>query len=765
MIILNNRTLGHTCLLVIIFTLFLTSVFSVCSAEDLAVTLNNSGNDYIQIKSTRHLELSSFKVNNPYRLVIDLKNTTINPLDFEKKHPQIKNILVNQSANSTRISIEPLPDVQLYVRQDSNNEVTIFGSRALADTSTSRQPSSVLKSNTAQHAPAENDSKIQPAATGLVRADSLVIKDGLLTIGTNGFIDNVTTLSMPESNRFVFILANTLLTFKQGRYKINFHNLTGMDAEQQGSNARLTFHVKPNTTVPNYFSSKESDSLQIRFFVTEDEREPQQQATTQAKKMGFDSDKSATAKYKGPRISLDFDNADLRHIFRMLAEVNKKNYVLSDSIKGSMSLKLMNVPWQQAQELILRAHNLIVVEEGNVSEVITVAQKAERIKRQLEFDDFSKSQEQVGICAVQLRHAASAKVATAASTILTRGAKEFSRESAAKVQAQGQGTENTTANVDGARTDSNVDMNRKRDDKTTVYSINNIYAEPNTNRLIIRDYPSKFPEILKVLSLLDVPDQQVMIEARIIEASTDFQRSLGVQWGIHYRDGSASFLGINSLDTGFGGITNEPPQSGSFGPGMATGISFGTLTSNINLDLKFSAAAGAGMIKIVSTPKVAVAYGEKATIKDGKKQPYQTTSQNGTQTEFVEAVLSLEVTPTITPSCDVVMDLKITNDSVGTATGDATPPINKKSAETKLTVRSGETAVIGGTYVNSETETDDGVPYLMDIPFLGKLFKSRTSTKNNRELLVFITPKLLNSSCKDSGVMNLKYEKLECTAF
>lgn len=759
MINLHNRFHSVALIFIFIFIFVLTAGRSVCSAEELAVSFSNSGNDYIQIKSSRDLELSSFKVNNPYRLVIDLKNTTVNPLDFEKKHPQIKNILVNQSGNSVRIAIEPRADVQLYVRQNSNNEVTIFGSGELSDTGMARQPSSSLKP---QAIPAASDSTTQPAAAGLVRATSLVIKDGLLNIGTNGFIDNVTTYSIPESNRFVFVLANTQLNFKQGRYKLDFHNLTGMDAEQQGSNARLTFHVKPNTTVPNYFSSKESDSLQIRFFVTVGERDLQPVA--QAKKQNLDQEKSSAAKYKGPRISLDFDNADLRHIFRMLAEVTKRNYVLSDSIKGSMSLKLMNVPWQQAQELILRAHNLIVVEEGNVSEVITIAQKAERIKRQLEFDDFTKSQEQIGICAVQLRHAASAKVAAAAKTILTRGTstKDFTSDSAAKVQAQVQGTENTTANADGSRTNSNLDVNENK--KSAVFNINNIYAEPNTNRLIIRDYPSKFPEVLKILSLLDVPDQQVMIEARIIEASTDFQRSLGVQWGIHYRDGSASFLGINSLDTGFGGITNSAPQSGTFGPGMATGISFGTLTSNINLDLKFSAAAGAGMIKIVSTPKVAVAYGEKATIKDGKKQPYETTSQNGTQTQFVEAVLSLEVTPTITPSCDVVMDLKITNDSVGTSTGDAAPPINQKSAETKLTVRSGETAVIGGTYVNSETETDSGVPYLMDIPFLGKLFKSRASTKNNRELLVFITPKLLNTSCKDSEVMTLKYEKLECSA-
>lgn len=763
MIILCRRLDKFIAASFLMITLVLVSGFSVCFANDLSVTFKDTGNDYINIKSVRDMELSSFKVNNPYRLVIDLKNVTASPLDFENRHKQIKNVLVNQAGNSVRISIEPVTGVQLYVRQNSQNDITIFGSQADSESPTSRTSFSPLKPTYPKPAGERADKKTGPVAARQVTADSLVIKDGMINIGTSGFIENVSTYSIPESNRFVFVLENTQFSFRQGRYKLDFHNLTGMDAEQQGNNARLTFHVKPNTTLPNYFSSKEADLFQIRFFLTAGDHE--QSGKTRTKNQPPEQDISPTVKFKGPKISLDFDNADLRHIFRMLAEVNKKNYVLADDVKGTMSLKLINVPWQQAQELILRAHNLVVVEEGNVTEIITVAQKAERIKRQLEFEDFNKSQEQIAICSVQLRHAASTKVAAAASTILTRGAKEFSRESTAQVQAQTSADKNST--TDGSRTDikGNLGTDTKADSKSTVFSINNIHAEPNTNRLIIRDYPSKFPEILKVLSLLDVPDQQVMIEARIIEASSDFQKSLGVQWGLHYRDGSASFLGINSLDTGFGGITNDPPQSGTSGPGMATGISFGTLTSNINLDLKFSAAAGAGMIKIVSTPKVAVAYGEKATIKDGKKQPYQTTSQNGTQTQFVEAVLSLEVTPTITPSCDVVMDLKITNDSVGTSTGNTAPPINQKSAETKLTVRSGDTAVIGGTYVNSETETDDGVPYLMDIPFLGRLFKSKASTKNNRELLVFITPKLLNTSCKDSGVMNLKYEKLECSTF
>lgn len=741
--------------------LMLLSGLSVCFANDLTVTFNEAGNDYINIKSLHEIELSSFKVNNPYRLVLDLKNISASPQTFQTRHRQINNIQVNKMGNSLRLAIEPVAGVQLFIKQNSPSDITIFGTRDGAE-KLAPQTSRPLKQSSAavEAAPAEGKAVLDSAA-GQVIADSLVIKDGMLTIGTNGFIENVSTFSIPESNRFVFVLANTALSFKQGRYKLDFHNLTGMDAEQQGSNARLTFHVKPNKTVPNYFSNKDGNSLQIRFFLTDAVNDLPQEAAV--KKQLPEAGKAPVAKYKGPKVSLDFDNADLRHIFRLLSEVNRKNYVLTEEIKGTMSLKLISVPWEQAQELILRAHNLVIVEEGNVSEIITVAQKAERIKRQLEFDDFNKSQEQVAICSVQLRHAASVKVAAAASTILRRGVKEFSRESTALVQAQTSADKSIASDANRMDIKGSYGSDAKADSKSTVFSINNIHAEPNTNRLIIRDYPSKFPEILKVLSLLDVPDNQVMIEARIIEASTDFQRSLGVQWGLHYRDGSASFMGINSLDTGFGGITSEPPQSGTSGPGMSTGISFGTLTSNINLDLKFSAAAGAGMIKIISTPKVAVTYGETATIKDGKKQPYQSTSaNNGTKTEFVEAVLSLKVKPTITPSCDVVMDIDVTNDSVGSGNP---PPINQKSAETKLTVKSGETAVIGGTFVNSETETDDGVPYLMDIPLLGRLFKSKSTTKNNRELLIFITPKLLNTSCRDSEVMNLKYEKLECTTF
>lgn len=720
-----------------------------CWAENLEFSFGDSKDANVTITSAKDIEFSSFKVNNPYRLVVDVKNLSAAPVEHFNKNAQIPKIQVNKVGSGSRIVLEPVPGTQLMTRQDSPRSITVLAFQSEPALGAAVPASSLATLKLTGTA----------SGGGTVTANTLIIKDDTITLGTNGTVGPISTFSFPETNRFVFVIEDTNLAIKQGRYKLDFLNLTGMDVEQNGKNAKLTFHVKPRATFPNYFSAKDGKAAHIRFFVTETAA-AESHSHSETKMVEGSEKPRGGSRFRGQRISLDFDNADVRHVIRLLSEVNKKNYMLTDEVKGMISLKLVNVPWDQALELILKNNNLAAVEEGNVTEIITFNQNIERIKRKLELEDFNKSQENVSICAVQLRHAAATRVSAAANTILTRGASEFSRESTAKVQAQG--TLDKTVSSDPGKTDVRADgtSDAKANSKSTGFSISNIYAEPNTNRLIIRDYPSKFPEILRVLSLLDVPDQQVMIEARIIEASSDFTRSLGVQWGAHYRDGSASFAGINSLDTGFGGITNTPPSSGTSGGGIDTGISFGTLTSNVNIGMRLSAAASSGLIKIVSTPKVAVTYGETATIKDGKKQPYTTTSSNGTQTQFVDAVLSLSVKPIITPSCDVVMDLNVTNDSVGAG---SPPPINQKSAVTKLTVRSGETAVIGGTFVNEETDASMGVPFLMEIPLLGNLFKSTEKAKRQRELLVFITPKLLNSVCGGSDVIKLNYEKLECS--
>jgi type IV pilus assembly protein PilQ len=235
-----------------------------------------------------------------------------------------------------------------------------------------------------------------------------------------------------------------------------------------------------------------------------------------------------------------------------------------------------------------------------------------------------------------------------------------------------------------------------------------------------------------------------MIEARIVEATSIFSRSLGVSWGVHSRDGAASFLGINSLDTAFGGLASAPPTSGAgTTPGGSMGISFGTLASTIQIDTRLNAAASAGMIKIISSPKVATLNHKAAKISQGQQIPYQnTTATTGAVTAFVAATLSLEVTPHINANGTIIMKIDAKNDAPGTG---SPPPINTKQATTEMLLRDGETTVIGGIYVDSDQEADDGVPYLMDIPFLGYLFKSNVETKTKTELLIFITPRILGS--------------------
>jgi type IV pilus assembly protein PilQ len=402
--------------------------------------------------------------------------------------------------------------------------------------------------------------------------------------------------------------------------------------------------------------------------------------------------------YKGRKVTLEFADAEVRKIFQLLSEVSNKNFVLGDDVTGTISIKLVNVPWDQALDIILDTKNLDKREDGNI---IIIKGKG-KFKSQAEEEQ-------------ELKKA------------LTK---------AIDLKAE-------IFNINYSDIGSIVtQLNNLKTDRGTIAQ------DARTNKIIVKDIPQALDDMRKLIIQLDVPEKQVMIEARIVEATSTFTRSLGVNWGVHYKDGSASFLGINQLDTSFGGQASTPaPTSGLSGSsGGAVGISFGTLYSNISLDLRLNAAASAGLIKIVSTPKVATLNNKTAKITQGQQVPYTSSTSDKVETKFVEAALSLEVTPHINANGTIGMKIDAKNDSVGQATGGSTAPaINKKQATTEMLLRDGETTVIGGIFVDSDNESDDGVPYLMDIPFLGKLFKSNNKTKVKTELLIFITPRILNT--------------------
>ena len=399
--------------------------------------------------------------------------------------------------------------------------------------------------------------------------------------------------------------------------------------------------------------------------------------------------------YTGRKVTLEFVDADIRKIFQLIAEVSNLNILLGDDVTGTITIKLINVPWDQALDVILDSRGLGMRADGNI---VLIKPKSKFKSADEEALEAKKSREKM-------------------LDLYTR-VFDVNFAQASDVVAQ-------FRSLGSGRSDSSITLDER------------------TNKVIVTDIEAAVTRMKRFLDSIDVPERQVLIEARIVEATTNFTQDLGIAWGIHYRDPSASFLGINTLHSGFGGVVTPPNVTGTYGPGMATGISFGTLASTVNVDLRLSAAVITEKVKIISTPKVVTLNNKPAKITQGQMIPYQNTTANtGAVTQFVEAALSLEVTPHITPDGSVMMKIKASNNSA-TAIGNP-PAINKKEATTELLVKNGETTVIGGIYQDSDTDGDNGVPYLKDIPLFGWLFKSNSTKKSKTELLIFITPRVVS---------------------
>lgn len=408
-----------------------------------------------------------------------------------------------------------------------------------------------------------------------------------------------------------------------------------------------------------------------------------------------------TKTYTGRRVSLEFADAEVRSIFQLLSEVSGKNFVLGDEIGGKISLKLVNVPWDQAFDVILTTKGFESQEQDNV----LVVRGAGKLKSDLD----SAAEKR----AAQMK---SGRMITRKFSINYSNSEDVAAVLKPLVRYEWQGS---------------------------------VTSDKRTNTVIVNAVEQLIGDMEDLVKSIDVPERQVMIEARIIEASSDFSRSLGVSWGLNSNapsgSGGKDWPFINSLSSVFGGIASVP---GATSVGSTTGaadINFGTIGANVRLSMRLNAAAKAGLIRIISSPKVATLNNKSAKITQGKQIPYTTSTSDKIETKFVEAALSLEVTPHINNNGTIILKIDAKNDSPDTTSSSATPPINKKQATTEMLLRDGETTIIGGIFVDSETEGDEGLPWLMDIPILGNLFKTKSYSKNKSELLIFITPKILNT--------------------
>jgi len=435
-------------------------------------------------------------------------------------------------------------------------------------------------------------------------------------------------------------------------------------------------------------------------------------------------------KYHGQRISMDFKDADLTNVFRIIAEVSNLNIITADDVKGKVSVRLVNVPWDQALDIVLRSKSLGATQEGNVLRIAPLSSL--RKEEQERFD----AQKQV----------------------------EQSRQEALNRAAEVKATQEAVFDTIPVSYSKASELLAKI--KPLASKFGKLDSDDRTNVLIIRDLPQNIVEVKALVATLDTATPQVLIEARIVEVDTSFTREFGIQWGgsVQTGSGNTKFGLIGAQDPSGGSLPGGAVTAGTtvpftatapvpsfavnlpaaIGQGAGGGIAFGLLKDNLRLDLSLSALEASGKGKIISSPKIVTTDNKEAVIEQGTQIPYSTVSASGTNTQFIDATLSLKVTPHITPDGRVSMKLEAKNDSQGeVAAGSTTPSINKKKATTEVLIRDGETTVIGGIMQITRNENRAGLPWLSRIPVLGYLFRKDSNSTRNRELLIFITPKIL----------------------
>lgn len=438
--------------------------------------------------------------------------------------------------------------------------------------------------------------------------------------------------------------------------------------------------------------------------------------------------------YTGKKISLDFQDIEVRRVLQLLSDFTDVNMVAADSVQGQITIRLKDVPWDQALDIILKSKNLDKRRNGNV---IWIAPAADIAKS--EDEETNRLIRNLKLAPLQTEY------------IQLNYAKAADVEKLISVRTQA-----TTTNAVNTSTVTPVStVSTEQEFSGSMLSPRgSVSTDARTNTIIVNDTPQKIDQIRKMIALIDVPVKQVMIEARVVRAKDTFSKQLGVKWGLQsqgaYRNKSllvgGNMAALNTLSTA---TQAEAMQSlnvdlGASNP--AGQIALGLIKfSNFMLDLELSAAQAEGLTEIVSTPKVMTADKQKAVIKSGTQIPYQTVSQNGTQTEFKDAVLLLEVTPNITPDGKVTMQLNVSKDSVGQVLpGGISIDVNQ--INTNVQVNNGETVVLGGVYENAKGNVVTRVPFFSDLPVVGNLFKRTEKQDNKDELLIFITPRIVNDN-------------------
>ena len=436
---------------------------------------------------------------------------------------------------------------------------------------------------------------------------------------------------------------------------------------------------------------------------------------------------SETKEYEGQRLTLNFQDIETRAVLQLLAETSGKNIVVSDTVQGNVTLRLRNVPWDQALDIVMTTKGLDMRQNGNVIMVAPAREIAARETADLEAKLAISELEPTYSEFLQVNYAKASDIASL-------------------IQADSGG-------------------NPLLSDRGSVG------VDDRTNTLLVQDTAERLQNIRRLVRALDIPIKQVLIESRIVVVNDDFSRDLGIRLGVTaFNESNTGLTAISGSGQGTDNMisTYLENQADPTSPflleyptltnrynvplpitGAAGRFSLAVLENDYLIDLELTAMEAEGRGEIVSTPRVITANQKEATIKQGVEIPYQQSASSGATTiQFKEAVLELVVTPQITPDNNIVMDLRVSKDNVGEiistgGLGGTVPSIDTRSVETQVLVANGQTVVLGGIYETERRETVNKVPFLGDIPVAGALFRSKQRTDNKAELLIFVTPRIL----------------------
>ena len=457
---------------------------------------------------------------------------------------------------------------------------------------------------------------------------------------------------------------------------------------------------------------------------------------------------SQTTKKPTPKVSFDYIDADVRNVVRSLSEVSGRNIIISEAVKGKVTMKLEDVYWDEALDIVISTSGLRKIETDNIIKVMTAKEfDDERKDADTQRDAFRKERldrqrlgEEFVTQTIYLNYSTPADVEK-------------------MLRASGGGT------AAGAG-------------RGFLSEFGTITQVPWNNALIIRDTKENIASIVKIVQEQDRKPNQIQIDCKIVQATSNFSKEIGIQWGANYQ------TSVNGTGVGLtggrrwtsateGGTGQSEPESGAFGfrpgglivpysvnlpaaigagAGGVLGMFIGSAADSTLLDIQLSALEAEGKGRILSNPKVVTTDNRKAIIQQGKSIPYKTISTTGTQTQFAEAVLGLEVTPTVTNDGYIKLEILAKKDQADFINqSEGVPTIDKKQATTLLYVRDGETAVIGGIYERAENDGESGLPGLRHVPLFSWLFKKTTKSDAKTELLIFITPRILKNMYKDEG--------------